>query len=312
MKKTTKFMIATLTAFACASGVTACKNVEKNITVIARTSGSGTRSAFDELVNDGNGVYLAGKDANGNKYSNLTVTASQLGDTGAVRSSVASDKNAIGYISLGSVDDSIKVVTIDGVAPTTATVLDGSYKIQRPFVIMTNKAAQRTAIAEDFIKYLYSSEVKTFVEQEGCIFLEDPVKRANQGAKPIAVGNWERQSALPEGGKISINGSTSMEKLITSAMAGYAAEYDVATTDIFTIDLQGSSTGKKAVEEDSVGNVIGLSSVAQNSDKIDCLNICLDAVAVIVNKQNERINTLTMVQLYDIYSGKVTKFSELQ
>ena len=135
--------------------------------------------------------------------------------------------------------------------------------------------------------------------------------RANEGETEIPVVEYEVKSSLPSGGKIVVNGSTSMEKFIKKAMSGYADLYGRKADDLFTLDLQGSSVGKKAVHDDKNGNVIGLSSASVKEDGINSFNVCLDAVAVIVNNSNTTINDLTIAQLYDIFSGKVTKFSEI-
>lgn len=312
MKMKIKRIIAiVLTGILMLSALVSCGNVEKNITVVVREQGSGTREAFDKVVTDGT-HFLEEKDADGKKVYNTTSTAIQQTKTGTVLSSVASDKNAIGYISLGSVDDSINVVKVNGVAPSEKTVLSGEYKIQRPFVIMTKAGQTLTDRTADFMSYLKSSASKEHSEAAGCIFLEDASKRANEGDTPIEVVSYTKQSSLPDGSKIIVRGSTSMEKFITAAAKGYADLYDAKAEDIFDIQLEGSSVGRKAVEDDTTGNVIGLSSAAVDQDNVDSFNVCLDAVAVIVNKENTAVTDLTLAQLYDIFSGKVTKFSEIQ
>lgn len=307
MKRILTLALALLTFFAFAS----CGGGEKNISVIVREQGSGTREAFDKVVTDGT-HFLEEKDADGKKVYNTADTAIQQTKTGTVLSAVASDKNAIGYISMGSVNDTINVIKVNGVAPSEETVLSGDYKIQRPFVLMTKKGQTMTDLAADFMNYLKSDASKAHSESAGCIFLSDPAKRANEGAPAIAVTKFTKQAALPAGDKIVIRGSTSMEKFINSAAKGYADLYGVKAEDIFDIQLEGSSVGRKAVENDTVGNVIGLSSASVKQDNIDSFNVCLDAVVVIVNKENTSITDLTLAQLYDIFSGKITKFSELK
>ena len=307
MKRILTLALALLTIFAFAS----CGGNEKNISVIVREQGSGTREAFDKVVTDGT-HFLEEKDADGKKVYNTADTAIQQTKTGTVLSAVASDKNAIGYISMGSVNDTINVIKVNGVAPSEETVLSGDYKIQRPFVLMTKKGQTMTDLAADFMNYLKSDASKAHSESAGCIFLSDPAKRANEGAPAIAVTKFTKQAALPAGDKIVIRGSTSMEKFINSAAKGYADLYGVKAEDIFDIQLEGSSVGRKAVENDTVGNVIGLSSASVKQDNIDSFNVCLDAVVVIVNKENTSITDLTLAQLYDIFSGKITKFSELK
>lgn len=284
---------------------------EKNITVIAREQASGTREAFDKVVTDGNGNYLNMKDANGKTIYATTSKATLLDGTGAVLSSVASDENAIGYISLGSVDETVKVVKVNGVTPSKATVLDGTYSIQRPFVVMTNKSVTLTPLAEDFLKFLKSSEMQAVCDADGVIFLTDETKRANEGETPIAVGTFEKLATIPSG-KIVLRGSTSMEKVIDGAVKAYAAIYGVEAGNIVDKQLQGSSVGKSEAKKDTVGNVIGLSSAAVKDEKLNSFNLCLDAVAVIVNKKNDKVENLTIKNLYDIYTGKIVKFSEIK
>ena len=103
-----------------------------------------------------------------------------------------------------------------------------------------------------------------------------------------------------------------MEKFINAAAKGYADLYGVNAADIFDIQLEGSSVGRKAVESDTVGNTIGLSSAGVKQDNIDSFNVCLDAVAVIVNVKNDTVSDLPLHGLYDIFSGKITKFDEVK
>lgn len=295
-----------------AIGMAAC-NGEKNISVIARDLSSGTREAFDTVVTDGNGNYLQMKDENGKKQFFTTNKADVQSKTGNVKSKVASDVNAIGYVSLSSVDETVKVVNVNGVAPSAETVLDGSYKIQRPFVIMTSATVTLNAGAADFLQYLKSDAMKDHADESGCIYLANPTQRGNEGEDPIPVEEYTVKESfpLPSGEKIVIRGSTSMEELIKEAMSGYASLYGKKANDIFSMDLQGSSVGKTDVQNDKKGNVIGLSSAAVKEEGINSFNVCLDAVAVIVNKANDAVNDLTLAELYGIYTGKITKFSEL-
>ena len=286
-----------------------CGKKEKNITVVIREQGSGTREAFDTVVTDGK-QYLEEK-VDGKKVYRSSKNAVTQTKTGLVLSAVAADPNAIGYISLGSVNDTVNTVRVGGVAASEETVLDGSYAIQRPFVVMTKKGQTLTARTADFLRYLKSAAAESAAKDAGCIWLSDPAKRANAGAAPIPVETYEKLASVPAGEKIVIRGSTSMEKVITGAAKNYAALYGVNAEDLFDIELEGSSVGRKAAESDTVGNVIGLSSAAVAQEDIDSFNLCLDAVAVIVNKSNSTVTDLTLAQLYAIFSGSVTKFSAL-
>lgn len=286
-----------------------CGKKEKNITVVIREQGSGTREAFDTVVTDGK-QYLEEK-VDGKKVYRSSKNAVTQTKTGLVLSAVAADPNAIGYISLGSVNDTVNTVRVGGVAASEETVLDGSYAIQRPFVVMTKKGQTLTARTADFLRYLKSAAAESAAKDAGCIWLSDPAKRANAGTAPIPVETYEKLASVPAGEKIVIRGSTSMEKVITGAAKNYAALYGVNAEDLFDIELEGSSVGRKAAESDIDGNVIGLSSAAVAQDDIDSFNLCLDAVAVIVNKSNTTVTDLTLAQLYAIFSGSVTKFSAL-
>jgi phosphate transport system substrate-binding protein len=310
MKKKATSMIAIALASAFTFGLTACGG-EKNITVIVREAASGTREAFDKVVTDGE-HYLQEKDANGNTVYNTTKSAVQQISTGTVLSAVANDKNAIGYISLGSVNSDVSVVKVGGVTPSTEMVLSGAYSIQRPFVVMTNAEAVLTARAQDFMNYLYSDEIQTHAETAGVIYLEDETKRANENETAIPVIEYSPLENFPEGNKIVIRGSTSMEKFINATAKGYADQYAVQAETIFDIQLNGSSEGKKKVQEDTTGNTIGLSSAKVVDENINSFNVCLDAVAVVVNKANTTVGDLTLKQLYEIFSGQTTKFSAIQ
>ncbi|MDY2880132.1 MAG: substrate-binding domain-containing protein [Candidatus Borkfalkiaceae bacterium] len=277
---------------------------EKNITIVARDASSGTREAFDTVVTADGITYLQGKDADGNKYYNTSSKAVLLEKTSGVMTTVAGDKNAIGYISLGSVNETVKVASVEGVVPSKETVLSGEYKIQRPFVLMTKKNKPANALADDFMAFLKSAEAQTACDESGVIFLTDEAKRG------IALGEYTKQDTLPSGDKIVIRGSTSMEAVIMAECAAYAKLYNAKAEDIFDVQLEGSSKGKSAANADENGNVIGLSSAAVNDAELDSWNICLDAVAVILNNENT-IKNFTLAQLYKIYTGEITKFSEI-
>ncbi len=285
--------------------------MEKNISVVVREQGSGTREAFDRVVSDGT-HFLEEQNENGKKVYNTTKTAIQQTKTGTVLSTVAFDKNAIGYISIGSLNDTVSVVKVGGIYPSEQAVLSGEYKIQRPFVLMTKKGQSLTPRTSDFMSYLRSEAAAVHSEAAGCIFLSEPHRRANEGASAIAVGAFKKKTAIPEGDKIVIRGSTSVERFISSAAKGYCELYGASPEELFDIQLEGSSVGRKAVENDTRGNVIGLSSAYVVQDNIESFNVCLDAIAVVVNKQNTSVVDLSLSQLYDIFSGRIKKFSELK
>ncbi len=301
------FLLVLIYALLCS--LISCEMPEKMITVVVREQGSGTREAFDRIVTDGE-RFLEERDENGKKRYYTVRTAVQQTKTGSVISTVMSDVNAIGYISLGAVSDLIKVVSVNGKQPNAQNVLSGEYPLARPYVIMTSAKIPLTDRTADFLDYLKSDASERHSSAAGCVFLSDPALRTPEGRPPQAVLQYEKKAVLPDGDKIVIRGSTSVEKFITSAAKGYADIYSARAEDIFDIQLEGSSVGRKTVEADKEGNVIGLSSAYISQSGIDSFNVCLDAVAVIVNKENG-ISDLSLATLFDIFSGRITKFSQI-
>ncbi len=306
----TALKILTL-SFSCMLLLASCKTAEdKHISVIVREKGSGTREAFDTAVGNGE-HFLEERSAQGKKIYNTTKLAIEQTKTGSVLSSVSFDKNAIGYVSLGSLNASVKVLAVDGIFPSESTVLSGEYKIQRPFVILTKRAQALTPRASDFLRFLKSDAAREFAKAADCIFVSDPAMRANDGQEAIPILEYSRAEHLPAGDKIVIRGSTSLEKLIMAAAKAYAELYGVNAESIFDIQLEGSSVGRKAVENDTVGNTIGLSSASVAQSNIDSFTLCLDAIAVIVHSQNS-LESLTLSELYGIFSGEIQKFKDLR
>lgn len=270
---------------------TACdKNAEKSINVIGRDSASGTREAFESLIKNSDGTKLEGK---------MTQKAEELEATSAVIAKVQSNKTAIGYISLGSLDDSVKAVKVNGVAPTVENVQNGSYVLYRPFVIITNKTLTEgdnlTAATKDFLNYLKSDKASKIVADNGFVPNTD---------------NNQSFSSDKSAGTVIIRGSTSVEKVMTILMDGYKKLNPNVT---FDINCQGSGAGRTAAKDDTAGNVIGMSSSAikaEDAGYFAQFDLAQDAVVVIVNKANA-IDNLTIQNLYDIYTGAVTRFSEI-
>jgi phosphate transport system substrate-binding protein len=288
-------LAAALTMIMCV-GLAAC-NVggEKDILVVSREDGSGTRDAFDSLIQNDEGLTL--------KKSEMTSSAEILSKTGDVMIKVASVKSAIGYISLGSLDDSVKALKIDGVTPSAQTVKNDTYKLWRPFVIMTNKAKTEgdslTAATKDFMLYLASSDAQVVASDSY-----------------VSVDSVEDYSApfAELSGTVIIRGSTSVEPLMNKLIADYLKIGGGKVSKInFDMQCQGSSYGLSAVKADTTGNVIGLSSTAvktADESEIAHFDVALDAIAIIVNKENS-LEKISIADLYKIYTGSVSKFSEL-
>ncbi|MDR2046591.1 MAG: substrate-binding domain-containing protein [Clostridiales bacterium] len=285
--------------------LTACPRApkEKDILVIARSSGSGTRDAFDGLIKNVAGDSLAKTAGGAAQPSGIFVESIvQLDSTGAVITKVASAATAIGYVSLGSVDGTVKAVSVNGVAPSAETVLDGGYALKRPFVIITNKSVSLTAAAADFMRYLNSSDAQLVVE--------DGYVRQD--------GDGKTAYMLPESnlsGRVYLRGSTSVEPLMDDLIADYIRICGSKAAGVeFNLDTVNSSAGIADAKADNVGNVIGMSSSALKEADGAALNhfdIALDAVAVVVNNGNG-ISNLTVAQIFDIYTGAIKKFSQLR
>lgn len=278
-------VVAIMAAVACVS-MLAC-NQEKDILVVTREASSGTREAFDKYV--------------GLAASDVVSTAEEYSSTGNVREKVASTATAIGYISLASVDDSVKKLTVEGVEATYDNVRNGSYKISRPFLLLTGNGVELQPAAQDFFDYCMSKTAEAAINAEKGITTSDFVER--------------KEYAVPEAvlsGTVVVKGSTSMEDMIKKLIAEYQKlGGDKVSGITFTTDFPGSGGGRTAAKEDTVGNVIGLASSAHADSGYTEHTLCLDAVAVIVNKDNNDISDVDKDSLKAIYTGTVTKYSKI-
>ncbi len=277
--------------------LTACDRTEKEILIVSRELGSGTREAFDNLIN-GSGGNLAFT-ANGVARDGVHRSAIIQNSTGNVMTKVASVKSSIGYISLGSLNGSIKAIMVGEVKPTPENVLSGTYKLQRPFVIMTSKVPKSYAVT-DFISYLKSAQAQIIVADNKFVVQESSFDYA----PPTQIIN----------GKVVIKGSSSVDPLMDNLIKDYRAKGGEKVANVeFAKDAQGSSQGVSSAKGDSTGSVIGMSSSAvkeADAPNLEYFTLALDAVVIIVNKANS-IENLDIAQLYDIYTGKTRKYSAL-
>ena len=284
MKKITALAAVLLaSAMIFAGGNKESRNEE--ITVISREDGSGTRGAFIELL----GVEQ--KDSSGKKVDYTTEAASISNSTSVVMTSVAQNSSAIGYISLGSLNSTVKALSIDGAEPTVANIKSGAYKIARPFNIATK--GQVSEVAQDFIDYILSSEGQKVVESKGYIAVE--TKGSYKGTKPA--------------GKIVVAGSSS----VTPVMEKLKEEYLKLNTNAqIEVMLSDSTTGMNSAVEGICD--IGMASRAVKSSELDkgltATVIAIDGIAIIVNKDSP-VNALTSAQVRDIYMGKITTWSQI-
>lgn len=287
MKTRTSKLAAIFTSVALAATMLAsCGGSSDKITVISREDGSGTRGAFIELTG------IEEKDSNGNKTDNTKKDALICKSTDVVLTQVSGDKNAIGYISFGSLNDTVKALKVEGVEPSTATIESGDYKIVRPFNIAVKDGLSDAA--QDFENYILSSEGQDIIEKAGYIKID----------KSAAAYSSNNAS-----GKVVVSGSSSV---VTPVMEKLAEAYQKANTNV-TVDVQqsDSSTGIK----DAVNGTsdIGMASRDISDDElsqgIKSVTIAQDAIAVIVNKDNA-VDDITMDEIKAIYTGSKTTWSD--
>lgn len=255
---------------------------EKDITVISREEGSGTRDAFTELT----GVLKDDVDR-------TVATAEISNSTSVVTQSVAGNDAAIGYISLGSLNDSVKAVKVDGIEASVDTIKSGDYKIQRPFNIVTK--GETAELPQDFINFIMSSDGQAIIEQEGYIMTDE---------------NAEAYEASGLKGTITLAGSTS----VSPVMEVLADKYKELNSGV-TIEIQ--QTGSGAGIQSTIEGVcdIGMASRELSEDEagegLESKAIALDGIAVIVNNDNA-VDDLTTEQIMKIFTGEITNWADVK
>lgn len=288
--KTRKTLAVILTCIVVLAAFAGCAkksgfDASRDITVISREDGSGTRGAFVELFG------IEQKDANGEKVDHTVLTADITQSTGVMMTSVSQNTHAIGYISLGSLNDSVKALKIDGAEATVENIKNGSYKVSRPFNIATKENVSE--VAKDFVDFILSEDGQKIVEQNGYISALDA--SAYNGTRPS--------------GKITIAGSSSVTPVMEKLREAYLAINTNATIEINQSD---STTGVNSVINDICD--IGMASRelkdSELSSGITPTVIALDGIAVIVNNKNT-VDNLTVEQVRKIYMGDVTKWSDV-
>lgn len=256
------------------------------ISVYSREDGSGTRSAFVELV----GLEEEGPD--GDKVDMTTDSAVITNSTAVMMTSVASDPDAIGYISLGSLNDTVKALAVDGVEATPENVKDGSYTISRPFNIVTS--SDLTPQAEDFISFIMSAEGQGVVEENGYVAVND-------SAEAYEGGSIE--------GKIVVAGSSSVTPVMEKLAEAYKAINPNATVEVQQSD---STTGVNMAAEGTCD--IGMASRdlkdSEAASGVSAEAIAKDGIAVIVAPSNS-LDGLTAQQIRDIFAGDALSWADL-
>ncbi len=282
MKRILTIVTATVIAV---SALTGCGTASSDeISVISRESGSGTRGAFVELLK------IEEKSAEGKKLDRTTEEAIIANKTDVMITNVSNDINAIGYISLGSVDERIKAVRVDGVQASMENVKNGTYKVARPFNIATK--AEVSEVTQDFIGFILSAEGQEIVA-DGYISIDDAAA-PYAGKKPS--------------GKVVVAGSSSVTPVMEKLKEGYTQVNPSAEIEILMSD---STTGMTSVIDGTCD--IGMAS-RDLSDKekaeLTGTEIALDGIAIVVNNKNT-VESLTSEQIKEIYTGAVVTWSEL-
>ena len=256
------------------------------ITVISREDGSGTRGAFVELVG------IEEKDTAGNKVDKTTKEAIIANATDVMMTQVSGNENAIGYISLGSLNNSVKAVKVDGVEATVDTVKNKTYKISRPFEIATKGEAK--GVAADFISFILSKEGQEVITNNKYISIDE-------NAKSFVSDNSE--------GKIVIAGSSSVTPVMEKLVEAYKAINPKATIEVQESD---STTGIKSTIE-GIADIGMASRELKDSEKAELTptTIAMDGIAVIVNKDNE-ITDLTSANIKSIYTEEITDWKDVK
>ena len=255
------------------------------INVISREEGSGTRGAFVELT----GVE---EKIDGVKVDQTTLDAEIASSTSVVITTVEGDKNAIGYISLGSLSDKVKAIEVDGVYPTTESVKSGEYKISRPFVVAFKTLSET---AEDFLKFVMSSNGQDIVAKKGYIRVDDSNKYTYESSK--------------KSGSVTISGSSSVYPVMEVLVEAYKA----LNPDVKVTLMQSDST--TGINDAISGKSdIGLSSrnlkASELEKGLEYNVMAMDGIAVIVNNENA-VKGLSSETIRDIYKGLVTTWAGL-
>ena len=285
MKKIVALTVLATVVFSVFTGCTKSGfDSSKAISVVSREDGSGTRGAFIELFG------IEEKEADGTKKDNTAKEAVIADKTDIMMTNISNNDYAIGYVSLGSLNDTVKALDVDGIKATTENVKNGEYKISRPFNIATK--GEPTGLASDFIKFIFSKEGQEVVSKS-YIAVDDKAP-AYSGNKPS--------------GKIVVGGSSSVSPLMEKLIEAYKLINKDATIELQTND---SSTGMKDAMSGTLD--IGMASrELKDSEKAELKDsaIALDGIAVIVNNKNTLTN-VTTEQVNHIFTGKSKQWSEI-
>ena len=259
-------------------------DTSKDISVVSREDGSGTRGAFIELTG------VEEKDADGNKVDNTTLDASITNSTEVMMTTVSGNDYAIGYASLGSLNDTVKAVKVGGVEATADNINAGTYTLARPFNIVTGDSVSE--VAQDFINYIMSEDGQKIISDNGYIEVENTGSFTSSKVK----------------GSIVVAGSSSVTPVMEKLKEAYQAVNSDVEVEIQTSD---STTGMTSTIEGSYD--IGMASrelKEEEAAELEPTVIATDGIAVVVNNANP-LDELSADQVKDIYVGNVSTWDEI-
>lgn len=280
-------VIMVLTFASCSSGESSSSSKasfdsSKSISVITREEGSGTRGAFIELVK------IQVKNADGTKKDLTTSEAIIANKTDVMLTQVSGDNYTIGYASYGSLNDTVKTVSVDGVSPSIEAIKNNTYKVSRPFIVATKGDA--TGLNKDFIDYILSSQGQKIIQDNNYVKIND---------------NATEYKSLNLSGKLVVAGSSSVTPVMEKLKEGYVALNPNVNVEIQQSD---SSTGIKAALSNTC-NIAMSSRELTDTEKLTPVKIAIDGIAIIVNKNNTTTN-MTSDSIMKIYKGELTKWNE--
>ena len=256
-----------------------------DVTIVSREDGSGTRGAFIELFG------IEEKQDDGTKVDMTTTDAQITNNTSVMLTTVADNEYAIGYVSLGSLNDSVKALKIGGAEATAENIENGSYKVSRPFNIAVKKDLNNE-VAKDFMSFIMSTEGQKVVADE----------------KYIAVADVKDYAGTKPSGSCVVGGSSSVSPLMEKLIEAYKAVNNNAEIELQTTD---STTGMTSTIDGSYD--IGMASRELKDDEaaeFDNQVIATDGIAVVVNNANP-LDELSADQVKDIYVGNVSTWDEI-
>ena len=259
-------------------------DTSKDISVVSREDGSGTRGAFIELT------AVEEKDADGNKVDNTTLDASITNSTEVMMTTVSGNDYAIGYASLGSLNDTVKAVKVGGVEATADNINAGTYTLARPFNIVTGDSVSE--VAQDFINYIMSEDGQKIISDNGYIEVENTGSFTSSKVK----------------GSIVVAGSSSVTPVMEKLKEAYAKVNSNASIEIQESD---STTGVNSAIEGTCDIGMASRDLKDEEKGVKATAIAKDGIAVIVNNNNT-IDDLTVDQIKDIFTGAVTTWADVK